>query len=109
MYIETPGECCGALMFYNFDKYYNKEQVLEEMRRSAYYERKSDDADRRRTIFAIASSRQVGLKKSLESIGFDAIYDFTGTYVWGNGGPAELTMLVYNQQEKGVLPIWEDE
>lgn len=108
MQIETPGECCGVLMFFNFNEYKNRENVLEEMRRSAY-ERISDDSDRNRTIFAIVSNRQKGLKEVLKDIGFDAIYDFAGTYVWGNGGPAKLTMMVYNQQEKGALPIWKDE
>jgi hypothetical protein len=107
MDIEVPGACCGALMFFNFDNEESKELLLEEMKYRAS-KRCYDEDNFNRTIFAIVSNRQFGLKENLESIGFDAIYEFIGTFVWGDGCRAELTMMVYNQREKGTLPIWRD-
>lgn len=107
MQIEAPGECCGALMFFDFNET-SKAHLFKEMENRAS-RRRHDEDDSRRTIFAIVSNRQQGLKETLEDIGFDAIYDFIGTYVWADELSSELTMMVYNQQEKGPLPIWKEE
>ena len=110
MEIEMPGDCCGALIFFNLYGLASKECLLTEMKDGAS-KRDYEEEDANRTIFAIVSNRQGSLKENLESIGFEAIHTFKGTYIWESNpsGPAELTMMVYNQQEKGKLPIWKDE